>query len=92
MKHVLALCRVIDLEPVEFLQIALKPRSGQRSPLLRRLQALLPQAGAEVCPPHRPPRRRTPRTWRGDCTSWRSTSTPSYERLVPGRLPDEAKE
>jgi hypothetical protein len=54
MKHVLALCRVIDLEPVEFLQIALKPRPGQRSPLLRRLQALLPQAGADACPPSPP--------------------------------------
>jgi hypothetical protein len=54
MKHVLALCRVIDLEPVEFLQIALRPRPGQRSPLLRRLQALLPQAGADACPPSPP--------------------------------------
>jgi hypothetical protein len=48
MKHLLALCRVIDLEPLEFVQIALKPRPGQRSPLLRRLEALLPYARAEA--------------------------------------------
>jgi hypothetical protein len=48
MKHLLALCRVIDLEPFEFVQIALKPRPGQRSPLLRRLEALLPYARAEA--------------------------------------------
>jgi hypothetical protein len=51
MKHVLALCRVIELEPVEFIQIALKPRPSQRSPLLRRLEALLPYARAEAGPP-----------------------------------------
>jgi hypothetical protein len=51
MKHVLALCRVIDLEPLEFVQIELKPRPGQRSPLLRRLEALLPYARAEAGPP-----------------------------------------
>jgi len=38
----LAICRVIDLDPLRFVQIALKPRPGQRSPLLRRLEALLP--------------------------------------------------
>jgi hypothetical protein len=48
MKHLLALCRVIDLEPLEFVQIALKPRPDQRSPLLRRLEALLPYARAEA--------------------------------------------
>lgn len=42
MRHVLAICRVIELEPLEFLQIALKPNPAQRSPLLRRLEALLP--------------------------------------------------
>jgi hypothetical protein len=46
-KHVLALCRVIELEPLEFVQIALKPRPGQRSPLLLRLEALLSYARAE---------------------------------------------
>ena len=55
MKHLLALCRVIDLEPLEFVQIVLKPRPGQSSPLLRRLEALLPYArsetGAAVPPP-----------------------------------------
>jgi phage-related protein len=49
LKHILALCRVIDLEPLEFAQIALKPRPGQRGPLLRRLEALLPNARAEAC-------------------------------------------
>jgi hypothetical protein len=48
MKHLLALCRVIDLEPLEFVQMALKPRADQRSPLLRRLEALLPYARAEA--------------------------------------------
>jgi hypothetical protein len=48
MKHLLALCRVIDLEPLEFVQIALKLRPDQRSPLLRRLEALLPYARAEA--------------------------------------------
>jgi len=58
MKHLLALCRVIDLEPLEFVQIALKPRPGQRSPLLRRLEALLPYARAEggaAAPPRTTP-------------------------------------
>jgi hypothetical protein len=59
MKHLLALCRVIDLEPLEFVQIALKPRPGQRSPLLRRLEALLPYARAEAGAA--PPRPRTQR-------------------------------
>jgi hypothetical protein len=44
MKHLLALCRVIDLEPVEFVQIALKTRPGQRSPMRRRIESLLPYA------------------------------------------------
>jgi len=51
MKHLLALCRVMDLEPLELVQIALKPRPSQRSPLLRRLEALLPYAGTEARPP-----------------------------------------
>jgi hypothetical protein len=50
MEHVLAICRVIELEPLEFVQIALKPRPAQRSPLLRRLEALLPYARAEAGP------------------------------------------
>jgi hypothetical protein len=55
MKHVLSICRVIELEPLEFVQIALKPRPGQRSPLLRRLEALLPYARPEAGPPAPPP-------------------------------------
>jgi hypothetical protein len=51
MSHVLALCRVIELEPLELVQIALKPRPGERSPLLRRLEALLPYVRAEAGPP-----------------------------------------
>lgn len=51
MKHVLAICRVIELEPVEFVQIVLKPRAGQRSPLLRKIEALLPYARGEAGPP-----------------------------------------
>jgi hypothetical protein len=47
MKHVLAICRVIDLEPAELLQIALKPRAGVRSPLVRRIEALQPFAKAD---------------------------------------------
>jgi hypothetical protein len=58
MKHVLALCRVLELEPLEFVQIALRPRPGQRSPLLRRLEALLPYARPEAAPPA--PRLETP--------------------------------
>jgi hypothetical protein len=54
MQHVLAICRVIDLAPPEFFQIALKPRPGPRSPLLRRLEALLPAARAEIGPPAPP--------------------------------------
>jgi hypothetical protein len=54
MTHVLALCRVIELEPLEFVQIALKPRPGQRSPLLRRLEALLPYVRPEAGPPSPP--------------------------------------
>jgi hypothetical protein len=46
--HVIAICRVIELEPLEFVQIALKPRPVQRSPLLRRLEALLPYAREPV--------------------------------------------
>ena len=56
MQHVLAICRVIDLEPLEFVRIALKPRPRQRSPLLRRLKALLPYARAEDSSPASPPR------------------------------------
>ena len=47
MSHILAICRVIELQPVELFQIALKPRPGQRGPLLRRLEALLPYARAD---------------------------------------------
>ena len=54
MTHVLALCRVIELEPLEFIQIALKARPGQRSPLLRRLEALLPYIHPEAGPPAPP--------------------------------------
>jgi hypothetical protein len=56
MKHVLSICRVIELEPLELVQIALQPRPGQRSPLLRRLEALLPYARPETDPPAPPPK------------------------------------
>jgi hypothetical protein len=55
MKHVLSICRVIELEPLELVQIALKPPPGQRSPLLRRLEALLPYARPEAGPLAPPP-------------------------------------
>jgi hypothetical protein len=42
MKHLLAVCQVIELGPLELMQIALKPRPGERSPLLRRIQDLVP--------------------------------------------------
>lgn len=48
MRHVLAICRVIELEPLEFVQISLKPCPAQRSPLLQRLEALLPNARGEA--------------------------------------------
>jgi|SRR5579863_2309945 len=47
----LALCRVIELEPVEFVEIALKSKPGQRSPLLRRIEALLPDGRTVAAPP-----------------------------------------
>lgn len=51
MRHVLAICRVIELEPLEFVQISLKPCPTQRSPLLQRLEALLPHARGEAGAP-----------------------------------------
>ena len=56
MKHLLALCRVLELEPVEFVEIALKSRPGQRSPLLRRIEALLPEGRTVAAPPTPAPR------------------------------------
>ena len=50
-KHVLAICRVIELEPLELLELALRPRPGQRSPLFRNLQGLFAAARPEPNPP-----------------------------------------
>jgi hypothetical protein len=58
MHHVLAICRVIELEPGEFFDIALK-RSPQppRSPLLQRILDLSPPAREPAAQPSpRPPR------------------------------------
>lgn len=41
LRHVVDICRVIDLYPLEFFHIVFKD-SEQRSPLLQRLEALLP--------------------------------------------------
>ena len=48
MKHVLAICRVIELEPLEFVQIALTPQTARRSALLQRIEALLRHGEAEA--------------------------------------------
>lgn len=90
--RLLALCRVIDLEPVEFLQIALKPRSGQRSPLLRRLEALLPHAGAEACPPAPPAEAPDLADLARRVHELAEHLDAFLRAVVTGRLPAEAKE
>jgi hypothetical protein len=56
-KHVLAICRVIELEPLELVQIALKPSPAKRSPLVRKIETLLPYSRFETDLPSAPGRR-----------------------------------
>jgi hypothetical protein len=56
LRHVVDICRVIDIYPLEFFHIVFRD-SEQRSPLLQRLEALLPRRvpRATRAPEGRPP-------------------------------------
>ena len=56
LRHIVDICRVIDLYPLEFFHIVFRD-SEQRSPLLQRLEALLPSRvpRAVRAPEVRPP-------------------------------------
>jgi hypothetical protein len=55
-RHIVDICRVIDMYPLEFFHIVFRD-SEQRSPLLRRLEALLP---GRIQRPARAPESRQP--------------------------------
>jgi hypothetical protein len=86
-QHVLAICRVIDLEPWEFFQIALKPRPGQRSPCSAGSTPCCPSPGPGPPRPRLCPRRRMRPACSSERSTWRSNSRTSCNRRHASRLP-----